>query len=121
MKPELQGDDYYDRVGFSTLHRVVGGETMAHRHLIPVRVCFSTLYRVVGGETDAAGRAAWGVGVSVLSIESLGVKQALPRQPPVPRDCFSTLYRVVGGETPSAAKRCGCCALFQYSLSSRWG
>ena len=62
--------------GFSTLHRVVGGETVAHRHLVPVYIRFSTLHRVVGGETRwRSGAAARG------------------------RPGFSTLHRVVGGET----------------------
>jgi len=108
---------------FSTLHRVVGGETV--HPLLRVRQIqsFSTLHRVVGGETSHPGRGArhrfvsvlsiesLGVkhmmptyhmhayGVSVLSIESLGVKPHAPRRPPCRVARFSTLYRVVGGET----------------------
>ena len=36
---------------FSTLHRVVGGETLAQDFGVVQRQRFSTLHRVVGGET----------------------------------------------------------------------
>ena len=114
---------------FSTLHRVVGGETSSTPRSAdsgnPVSVlsieslgvkltgpeqflnilrCFSTLHRVVGGETDDAGGVFRRVVVSVLSIESLGVKRTYSggSLPLVYR--FSTLHRVVGGETWKARR-----------------
>ena len=63
-------------------------------------------------------RGAW---VSVLSIESLGVKLDHLALEAVDNEGFSTLHRVVGGETVYKLSIDFPDGLFQYSPSSRWG
>ena len=83
---------------------------------------FSTLYRVVGGETAVDNHLYAHMRiVSVLSIESLGVKLFLDRINLPKPGGFSTLYRVVGGETILRQEHKSPVQVFQYSLSSRWG
>ena len=114
--------------GFSTLYRVVGGETR------PKPKAMTPPWRVSVLSIESLGvkqPSVWspprmltvsvlsieslGVkplpgagdsephGVSVLSIESLGVKPSCAWREGAWLVSFSTLYRVVGGETPYAS------------------
>ena len=88
------------RQRFSTLYRVVGGETAPSFFSLLLLYHVSVLsIESLGVKRDPPAEKRADELVSVLSIESLGVKplSTIGITPFSPS--FSTLYRVVGGET----------------------
>ncbi len=109
---------------FSTLSRVLGGETLARAEIdLLLDETFSTLSRVLGGETGHR-RVFLAVGL-VLSVPYRGywgVKPAaLAAVIPPEHYPFSTLSRVLGGETARRDKAARPPRSFQYPIAGIGG